>query len=392
MLWPDSKNFRPVKTKGLLYTNPKTIKSVCSELVDEVSLYAKNSCLVYKDYEGIMTKEYLSANKSLWHKPTFNDQFIGSQAQTSGTTGQQFTYLIDSRYYDYLEYYYHYQAVIREFFDHKPENIFYFMANPIPIMNQCDADGYAQEFINYPKIYSHGLRDVMVHSIFSNNLTSEYLNKVINYVSNNHVDVMLSDGAHINALCNFIKNNGKNFKICKLLSNTNEKVMLEDLQFLKENQYIDDWCDHMKCWDGGAAFMTCKHYTYHLLDDVAYCHDIDGKLISTDYFNYASPFINYWNGDYCDVGDRYEKCECGRWYRPFKFVKTRDFGSSEIESLEVKNKISGLKIPNIKFVKIGMRNEITIVSSENISETRKDLIRETFPHSRVYFTGNNNVG
>jgi hypothetical protein len=388
MLWPDSKNFRPIKTKGLLYANPKIIKSVCSELVNEISLYAKASCLVYKDYEGIMTKEYLSANRSLWHKPMLNDKFIGSHTYTSGTTGRQFNYLIDSRYYEYLEYYYHYQAVIREFFDYKPKNIFYFMANPIPIMGRRN-DEYVQKFVNYPKIYSHGLRNVTVHSVSSNNLTSEYLEKAVDYISNNDIDIMLSDGAHVNALCNFIKNNGKNFKICKLLSNTNEKVMVEDLEFLKENQYIDDWCDHMKCWDGGAAFMTCKHYTYHLLDDVAYCHSVDGKLIATDYFNYVSPFINYWNGDYCDIEDQYEKCKCGRWYRPFKFVKTRDFGSTEIKSLEVKNKIGELKIPNIKFVKIGSRNEITIISSENVSETNKDLIKKALPQATFYFVDNN---
>ena len=385
MLWPSSKIFKPIATKGLLYTNPNTIKTTCSRLVNEISSYANNHCSVYKNYKGIMTKEHLSDNTGLWHKPAINGKIVGSQTRTSGTTGKRFAYLIDSRYYDYLEYYCHYQAVIREFFDYKPKSIFYFMANPIAITRGHKINDNIKEIITKPTIYSHGLRDVTVQTICFNNLTSKYLNNVVEQVSNKGIDVILSDGAHINALCNFIKNTGKTFKICKLLSNTNEKVLLEDLEFLKDNGFIDNWCDHMKCWDGGASFITCKHNTYHLLDDVAYCHSIDGKLISTDYFNQVSPFVNYWNGDYCDIDDKYEKCECGRWYRQFKFVKNRDFGSLHLESLKVKNKIKKLKISSIKFVKMGIRNEITIISNKNISKTDENSIRKALPYATIYF-------
>ncbi len=85
-----------------------------------------------------------------------------------------------------------------------------------------------------------------------------------------------------------------------------------------------NWCDHMRCWDGGASFFTCKAGIYHLQDELSHVFSTEnGEMASIDFFSYASPFVNYLNGDYCSVGKEYKKCDCGRWYRAFEFHNRR---------------------------------------------------------------------
>ena len=44
----------------------------------------------------------------------------------------------------------------------------------------------------------------------------------------------------------------------------------------------------MRCWDGGATFLTCKDNNYHVLDNLSYCYEKENKLISTDYFSFSA--------------------------------------------------------------------------------------------------------
>lgn len=56
--------------------------------------------------------------------------------------------------------------------------------------------------------------------------------------------------------------------------------------------------DQMRCWDGGATFVTCPFGNRHWIDFLSPTStDVNNKLIANDLFNLAQPHINYQNGD-----------------------------------------------------------------------------------------------
>jgi hypothetical protein len=68
--------------------------------------------------------------------------------------------------------------------------------------------------------------------------------------------------------------------------------------------------DQMRCWDGGATFVTCPFGNQHWIDFLAVTTTDQGKLISNDLFNLAQPHLSYWNGDVV-MREFGESCACG---------------------------------------------------------------------------------
>jgi hypothetical protein len=69
--------------------------------------------------------------------------------------------------------------------------------------------------------------------------------------------------------------------------------------------------DQMRCWDGGATFITCPFGNRHWIDFLSPTKtDIDNKLIANDLFNLAQPHLNYHNGDVI-VRKFNNQCLCG---------------------------------------------------------------------------------
>jgi hypothetical protein len=153
-------------------------------------------------------------------------------------------------------------------------------------------------------------------------------------------------------------------RLCSLVSNTNERLLPSDREFLLEGR-ADHVCDHMRSWDGGATFFTCRHGTYHLMDNISWAEEMEGRLVCTDYFNIASPFVRYWNGDYCRIGKEYRRCECGRLYREFEFVESRPFSLKGVCMRQIKEGLKALDIPGIKEVRC-CSNHLDIVSTKPI--------------------------
>jgi hypothetical protein len=133
----------------------------------------------------------------------------------------------------------------------------------------------------------------------------------------------------------------------------------------------------MRCWDGGATFFTCKFGTYHLLDNITSHKSIDNKLVTTDYFSLAAPFINYWNGDLCKIENEYLRCECGRLYHPFRMMENRPFalkGSSKLTS--IKQQISQLSFKK-DLIQVQFQNlDATIVCSRQLDIDEKSQLQE----------------
>lgn len=130
----------------------------------------------------------------------------------------------------------------------------------------------------------------------------------------------------------------------------------------------------MRCWDGGATFITCREGNYHILDNLSYCLDEEKKLISTDYFSFVSPFVNYWNGDYCQIDSNYKRCDCGRLFRNFKFLDSRPFAVKGESINKIKETIINLEIKGIKRVVCSLTSVDIISKIEFDYEIKNKLI------------------
>ena len=70
---------------------------------------------------------------------------------------------------------------------------------------------------------------------------------------------------------------------------------------------FEEYC----CNDGGACAWECeKRDGLHHVIERAVMEDVEGKMIVTDLWNYAMPFIRYENGDSVEFLNK--KCSCGR--------------------------------------------------------------------------------
>ena len=160
-------------------------------------------------------------------------------------------------------------------------------------------------------------------------------------------------------------------KYAKLLSCTGNSTDTRILRKIINLKLFDHVCDHMRCWDGGATFFTCSKENYHLMDNISWCTEQENKLISTDYFSIASPFINYWNGDLCYIGKEYKRCECGRLYRDFEFIENRPFLIKGRNILKIREGLINFK--SIREVRCS-RDFIEIISSIPIEEADQKTI------------------
>jgi len=140
-------------------------------------------------------------------------------------------------------------------------------------------------------------------------------------------------------------------RLAKFLSLTGGPVHVPTVQNLLRSGAVDAYCDHMRCWDGGAAFFTCRYGTYHLDERFGHVESVDGKLVSTDYSSVYSPFYRYWNGDYCDIGPE-SKCLCGRTSRQFRLTCPELHHWHGEPLAQWKERLKGLRLRQIRHVSL----------------------------------------
>jgi hypothetical protein len=87
---------------------------------------------------------------------------------------------------------------------------------------------------------------------------------------------------------------------------------------------FSDCIDKMRCWDGGLSFFECKFKTKHINDELSLAESIDGKIFSTDFFNFDQKFVNYHNGDLGKIEQK--TCDCGIYGNYFSY-----FGGKSME-------------------------------------------------------------
>jgi len=365
-------DYKPI-CRNLLYEDESLVRETTEILRKNIEEWAIAFSPVYSKRIDFVSKENLE-DKDAWYvrSVTHETQPMASSGSTNGTP---FRYLRWEPFLYFIEGSNHYDLVMDEFnISEHPKILYLFNSNKYDGSKLVTVRDDSTNFMEH-----HGTsRKAEVHYVNFKMLKenqSEFFGNISSYLESGEIDVIFAPGPSINSLCHHIsKRNIKN-TICRLVSNTNERLLPEDAAFLLGG-VSDHVCDHMRCWDGGASFFTCIHRNYHLMDNLSWCEEIEGRLISTDYFSIPSPFIRYWNGDRCRLADSYQRCECGRLYREFEFLENRPFSLKGACINELRRTIEKINSKSIKQVRCGL-NTIDIISSEEISEFDKGEVLKT---------------
>ena len=100
--------------------------------------------------------------------------------------------------------------------------------------------------------------------------------------------------------------------------NTTGSTLLPEYRELIEKTFRCRIYDSFSCEGGAVAFECPESNTYHASDEYAVTEVVDsqgnpskmGRLVTTDLWNYATPFIRYDTQDVVELSD--QKCSCGR--------------------------------------------------------------------------------
>jgi hypothetical protein len=347
-------DYKPI-CKDLLLHDEELVVETINILKKNISSWAEKNSEIYESKKALPFLEKKDLNdKSKWYVKSLEKESMPMKSSGS-TTGEGFEYLRWEPFLYFIEGENHYDLILDEYEIPQNPHIMYFFnssfgSGPRHINNTSKSKNFMEH---------HGTkRTAMVH----------YANT----------------GPQIKKICSYIKKENYKGKLCNLLSNSNEKLLDEDAKFLLENNYVSHICDHMRCWDGGASFFTCRDKNYHLMDNLSWCVENEERLISTDYFSLACPFVKFWNGDRCKIGEKYQRCSCGRLYREFKFLENRPFAIKGHSINEYKKKLMETGLTEIKQVNCG-NDFIEIISNKEIDPARKDEVIEIFKSHKLKF-------
>lgn len=359
----------------ILFKDEDTLRNYASLLTENMRRWKESRCPELPSLP-FYSKSDLE-DKEKWYVKEVDHESM--TVSTSGsTTGQPFHYKRWHPAFHKIEWDYHYNMVLDEFGVPEQYNLLYFFSNHYKKKGSelISCFGEPSELA----MNNHGSsRRPVVHYVNFHAYSADpenFFRFFFDYVEKNPMDVVFTSSPQINSMCSHIRKFGFKGKIGKLLSSTNERLIHTDAKFLIiDNKYFDQICDHMRCWDGGASFFTCRDMNYHLMDNLSWCEEMEGRMICTDYFNLASPFYKYWNGDYCSISDAYQRCDCGRLYREFEFLESRPFSLKGTCMNDIKNAIKSTGIEGIRQVRCSV-DFLDVITGRELGDAEKKAISE----------------
>lgn len=361
-----------IEDEKILFKQEHELKRHINFLLKNIKKWTRINCPIYKN-KDIVCKEDLQ-DRGKWYVKINNSR----HAHTNGTSsGIPFEYMRWDAIFHKIEWDNHYDMVLDEFDVSDRPHILYFLPHSYEKEDgkfiACSGRKSELNFVN------HGSkRNPIIHHVnfeLYRQRQEEFYEFLLDYVKERQIDVFYTSPPQVNSLCSYIRKFGRTDRLGYLLSVTGDRFLPEDASFLLDGGYFDHICDHMRCWDGGATFFTCKYRNYHLMDNLAWCEEgPNHELICTDYFNLASPFVRYWNGDYCRIAKEYQRCECGRLYRDFEFLESRPFSLKGTNMKEIQEKIRSLGIKGIKQVRCSIQ-DLSVVSTRNLTDEEKERIQ-----------------
>lgn len=376
------KNYLP-HSHRLLFEDEEIVRKVTRILINNMRRFARRYSPIYQTSEFMrMIDKNGLASPRLWFVP----QVPCTKMCTSGTTtGTPFHYLRWKDTFEMVEGNLHYKMILDEFnIGNSPSVLFLLLEHHL----RGGTEETVIEIQTKEILQRHGHPKARVHLANANRLyqtdQNKYFEQLLNYIKHKPIDVILTGGPLVSSLAYHAERLGVDFKLCKLLSNTCEPMPRRDVELMKRNGLIDAWCDHMRCWDGGASFFSCRFGTYHLMDNLSYSVSIEDKLLCTDYFSFPSPFVNYWNGDYARIEENYKRCDCGRLYRPFEWVSARPFSYHGFTSEQLRSTIESTEIEVIKSVRCHHKF-IEFVTSKELTKKEKDALSSVLSGFSLHF-------
>lgn len=378
----------------ILFQKPDIIESIKANLTEGISTYASQSSAAYQSLipkpDQIFSRVDFDDAPEAWVSSSISSALLLKQHTSGSSTGKPFGYFNHSKYFstvqDLAEF-----SIIRKEFRLPIDNL--------KVLSLIQWPG-APKFDNFSLETKNLNKGNMFNSFGANSFETSFINfsdyqndpskwheKLFDFLDGKYFDVVLSSGSIINLLTNYIKEFNFNKNFCHLLSHSTDPVKPEDFTFLKQNGNINHFCDHMRCWDGGATFFTCEHGTYHLHEGVANVRQgSNNELISTCFTNVASPFVNYHNGDYCKLSNDYKLCSCGRYYRPFEFLESRPFAIKGVDSINsLRNKIETLDFARLITQVQFHRGSVMVHSKILLSEAQRIEVQNKISNFEVLF-------
>lgn len=368
---------------NIMSSHPSLILQIRDKMINSIQRYSQKHSMVYQQYpvDTVFTREQLKLDNN-WLCDNIPTDRIMRQNTSGSTTGEPFRYCGDKKYFDFIQETSEFGLILKEYelYD-RPIRLLNLFKHPFNIKPKPDEFYIETRNPTKSRFHTYGAKDVITFFVnwdgYMEN-PDEWHKRFLDFLSNNFFAIILCSGPVINILTRYIRKNNFNQKFANLLSHTTEFPRIEDFEFLKQNGNIDHYCDHMRCYDGGANFFTCKYGTYHLNDNLSWVKEgPENKLISTDYFNMVSPFVNYWNGDLCEIDENYRLCECGRYYRPFKMLENRPFAlkgptklreiREQIKRLSFKNKINQIQFDNLT---------VNVYNNSELSTQQKNILNK----------------
>jgi hypothetical protein len=370
--------------RELMFFEEGLVAEVLAILKENIEMWALEKSPVYMRSKSFYTKGDFE-DRSAWYVGEVSDRSVDTQ--TSGSsTGFQFRYRRMADSFERIEWDNHYDMILDEFGIRPDPHVLYFFSHHF---KKSEGEAFFMDPTPQPYLNSHGRsRSSIVHYANFDMYKSNpycFFENFFEYVSNNRIDVLFSGGPQISSLCHHARKMGFEGMVASLLSQTNERLLIEDAEFMLDGGFCLDICDHMRCWDGGASFFTCGAGNVHLMDNFSWCEEVDGRLVSTDFFNFASPFVRYWNGDICSIGGKYSRCDCGRLYRDFYFLENRPFSLNGVDLSVLKSRMAGLNIKGIRQVRC-YSDSLNVVSSRILSQDEIRKINSLEPKFKFVFS------
>jgi hypothetical protein len=357
--------------RDLLYEDEELVRDVTSLMRRNIEQWAMKFSPIYSGFEGRISRGELK-DKSRWYVDSMMDE-TRPMATSGSTDGRPFEYVRWDPFLYSIEGDNHYDLIMDEFgMPERPKVMYFFntsMYDPSLDVTVRDDSG------NFMEHHGAKRRAEVHYPNFARfqDQRGGYLKRLLFHLRANPVDVVFAPGPILNAICHEMKKvYARPYRVFGLVSNSNERLLPSDASFLLLG-YAGAVCDHMRCWDGGASFWTCRHGTYHLMDNLSWAEEVDGMLVCTDYFSLPAPFVRYWNGDFCRIADTYQRCECGRLYREFEFLENRPFSLKGRSILEIRETISMLGLKEVKRVSCSP-DAVVVTSFREIPDHKKKAI------------------
>lgn len=231
--------------------------------------------------------------------------------RSSGSTGEPFEYFTTRRAYSY-----HTATAIRGW---------YWMGYKL-----------GDKFIkisNTPRSLKKKIQDLATRNrlIYFGVENVSQIRKIVNEISRNKVSYFRSYPTQLSIILKVAQDSEISFRKMKAI-NTTGSILHEDLRTKAETAFQCRLFDSYSC-EGSAMVFECNtHECYHsameyaiseiIPDKIHFNYVNSGRLITTDLWNYAMPFIRYDTQDYIELSD--QDCNCGRKLMGVKRIIGRD--------------------------------------------------------------------